>query len=64
MGDVAMDMIVISELGECVRSILKAGDEYRGKKIGLSSDKLKIEEYAAILNKICEDKKFVAAQVG
>ena len=32
-------------------------------QIGLSSDKLKIDEYAAILTKVCEDKKFVAGTV-
>ncbi|KAM8960346.1 nmrA-like family domain-containing protein 1 [Pelodytes ibericus] len=52
MGDVPMDGISVADLGPVVVSILKNPTEYLGKDIGLSTDKLKVEEYAAIISKV------------
>ncbi|XP_030067337.1 nmrA-like family domain-containing protein 1 [Microcaecilia unicolor] len=51
MGDVPMDGFPVCELGPVVVSLLKAPDQYIGKDIGLSAEKLTIEQYAAIISK-------------
>uniref|UniRef100_A0A8C5R322 NmrA-like family domain-containing protein 1 n=1 Tax=Leptobrachium leishanense TaxID=445787 RepID=A0A8C5R322_9ANUR len=52
IGDVPLDGLSVADLGPIVVSILKSPSEYAGKDIGLSSGKLKVEEYAAILSKV------------
>jgi len=61
-GDKPLYMVSALDCGECVRAIFDEPDEYKGKKIGLASDSLKIDEYAAILTKLC-DKNIVASKV-
>ncbi|XP_053326852.1 nmrA-like family domain-containing protein 1 [Spea bombifrons] len=51
-GDVPLDGISVTDLGPVVVSILKSPSEYIGKDIGLSTDKLTVEQYAAILSKV------------
>ncbi|XP_063285088.1 nmrA-like family domain-containing protein 1 [Pelobates fuscus] len=51
MGDVLFDGMSVADLGHVVASILKSPSEYAGKDIGLSTDKLTVEQYAAILSK-------------
>ena len=63
VGDTQMAMISVADCGPCVRSILDAGDEYKDKVVGLGAENLKIEEYAAILNKAFDGKKFIASNV-
>ncbi|CAH2307831.1 Hypothetical predicted protein [Pelobates cultripes] len=52
MCDVPMDGISVADLGPVVVSILKCPSEYIGKDIGLSAEKLTIEQYAAIMSKV------------
>ena len=63
MEDKPLDMICANEVGEVVKSILNDLSEYQGKELGLCSDRLKIEEYAAILTKALDPKKFKASEV-
>ncbi|XP_069504001.1 nmrA-like family domain-containing protein 1 [Ambystoma mexicanum] len=51
IGDAAMDGIGVSDLGPVVVSVLKAPEQYIGKNIGLSTEKLTAEQYAAIMSK-------------
>ncbi|XP_029432317.1 nmrA-like family domain-containing protein 1 [Rhinatrema bivittatum] len=51
MGDVPMDGFSVCDLGPVVVSVLKAPEQYIGKDIGLSAEKLTIEQYAAIMSK-------------
>ncbi|XP_053550335.1 nmrA-like family domain-containing protein 1 [Bombina bombina] len=46
MGDVPMDGMSVTDIGHVVVSILKSPSEYTGKDIGLSTDKLTVEQYA------------------
>ncbi|XP_067843945.1 nmrA-like family domain-containing protein 1 [Heptranchias perlo] len=50
MEGVPMDGMSVRDLGGVVLTILKSPEEYIGKEIGLSTDKLTIEEYAAIMS--------------
>ncbi|XP_063286799.1 nmrA-like family domain-containing protein 1 [Pelobates fuscus] len=52
MCDVPMDGISVADLGPVVVSILKCPSEYIGKDIGLSAEKLTVEQYAAIMSKV------------
>ncbi|CAJ0966170.1 unnamed protein product [Ranitomeya imitator] len=52
MGDVPMDGMSIQDLGGVVVSILKSPSEYIGKDIGLSTEKLTVAQYAAIMSKV------------
>ncbi|XP_060684015.1 nmrA-like family domain-containing protein 1 [Hemiscyllium ocellatum] len=51
MGGVPMDGMSVKDLGGVVLAIFKSPEKYIGKEIGLSTDKLKIEEYAAIMSR-------------
>ncbi|KAM4632248.1 nmrA-like family domain-containing protein 1 [Discoglossus pictus] len=51
MGDVLLDGMSVADLGPIVISILKSPSEYVGKDIGLSTEKLSVEQYAEILSK-------------
>ncbi|ELT90935.1 hypothetical protein CAPTEDRAFT_120055 [Capitella teleta] len=51
MGDVALPMICVSQIGECVHQILLKEDEFKSKTLALASQELKVDEYAAILTK-------------
>ncbi|KAM4698086.1 nmrA-like family domain-containing protein 1 [Rhinophrynus dorsalis] len=52
MGDILMDGMSVDDLGPIVVSILKCPSEYIGKDIGLSTEKLSVEQYASILSKV------------
>nr|XP_033818593.1 nmrA-like family domain-containing protein 1 [Geotrypetes seraphini] len=51
MGDVPMDGFPVCDLGPVVVNVLKDPNQYIGKNIGLSADKLSMEQYAAIMSK-------------
>ena len=63
MGDVPLAMLSVKEIGECVHQIFRNPEEYKNKKVGLSGDSMKIEEYAAVLSKALEPKKFADGHV-
>ena len=48
----AMDGISVADAGPAVAVIFDKPEEYIGKKIGLSGDKLTLSEYAAIIGKV------------
>ncbi|XP_075175634.1 nmrA-like family domain-containing protein 1 isoform X1 [Anomaloglossus baeobatrachus] len=52
MGDVLMDGMSVKDLGGVVVTILKSPSEYIGKNIGLSTEKLTVEQYAAIMSRV------------
>ncbi|KAG8430679.1 hypothetical protein GDO86_020174, partial [Hymenochirus boettgeri] len=52
MGDVLLDGMSVADLGPVVVSILKSPAQYIGKDIGLSTEKLKVEQYANIMSKV------------
>ncbi|XP_073505177.1 nmrA-like family domain-containing protein 1 [Phyllobates terribilis] len=54
MGDVPLDGMSVKDLGGVVVSILKSPSEYIGKNIGLSTEKLTVEQYAAIMSKVTD----------
>ncbi|KAM8960347.1 nmrA-like family domain-containing protein 1 [Pelodytes ibericus] len=62
MGDVILDGMSVADVGYVVVSILKSPAEYIGKDIGLSTDKLTVEQYATILSK-ATGKTFKDAKV-
>lgn len=47
-----LDTINVTEAGPAVAAVFESPDEYIGKKIGLSSDKATLVEYAAIISKV------------
>ncbi|XP_063791496.1 nmrA-like family domain-containing protein 1 [Pseudophryne corroboree] len=51
MGDVPLDGLSVKDLGPIVVSILKCPSQYAGKDIGLSTEKLTVEQYAALMSK-------------
>ncbi|XP_078519194.1 nmrA-like family domain-containing protein 1 isoform X1 [Lissotriton helveticus] len=51
MGDFPMDGLAVDDLGPVVVSVLKAPEQFIGRDIGLSSEKLTTEQYAAIMTK-------------
>ncbi|XP_048448491.1 nmrA-like family domain-containing protein 1 [Rhincodon typus] len=51
MEGVPMDGMSVKDLGGVVLAILKSPEKYIGKEIGLSTDKLTVEEYAAIMSR-------------
>ncbi|KAM4698087.1 nmrA-like family domain-containing protein 1 [Rhinophrynus dorsalis] len=52
MGDILLDGMSVDDLGPIVVSILKCPSEYIGKDIGLSTEKLSVEQYASIMSKV------------
>ncbi|KAM9304759.1 nmrA-like family domain-containing protein 1 [Gastrophryne carolinensis] len=52
IGEVPMDGFSVKDLGEVVLSILLSPSKYVGQDIGLSSGKLKSEQYAATMTKV------------
>ncbi|KAM5152035.1 nmrA-like family domain-containing protein 1 [Mantella aurantiaca] len=52
MGDIPMDGISVADLGPVVLSILQNPSEYIGKDIGLSADKLTVQQYADIMSEV------------
>ena len=58
-----MAMMCAADCGECVHQVFSGAEEYKDKVVGLGAENLKIEEYAAILNKQFDGKKFVASTV-
>ncbi|KAJ1097320.1 hypothetical protein NDU88_002444 [Pleurodeles waltl] len=56
MGDIPMDGLAVDDLGPVVVSVLKAPEQFIGRDIGLSSEKLTTEQCAAIMTKITGKK--------
>ncbi|XP_066432857.1 nmrA-like family domain-containing protein 1 [Eleutherodactylus coqui] len=52
MGDVLLDGMSVTDVGRMVVSILKSPSQYIGKDIGLSTDKLTVMQYAAIMSRV------------
>ncbi|RXM36571.1 NmrA-like family domain-containing protein 1 [Acipenser ruthenus] len=52
VGDVPMDGMSVADLGPIVVSVLKAPKDYLGKTIGLSSDRLTIQQYSEVMSKV------------
>ncbi|XP_075686867.1 nmrA-like family domain-containing protein 1 [Rhinoderma darwinii] len=52
MGDVLLDGMSVKDLGGVVVSILKSPSPYKGKDVGLSTERLTVEQYAAIMSKV------------
>ncbi|XP_066432860.1 nmrA-like family domain-containing protein 1 [Eleutherodactylus coqui] len=52
MGDVLLDGMSVTDVGRMVVSILKSPSQYIGKDIGLSTDKLTVAQYAAIMSRV------------
>ncbi|XP_012605257.1 nmrA-like family domain-containing protein 1 [Microcebus murinus] len=51
MGDVPMDGISVADIGAVVSSIFNSPEEFIGKAVGLSAEKLTIQQYADVLSK-------------
>ncbi|XP_075035198.1 nmrA-like family domain-containing protein 1 [Mixophyes fleayi] len=52
MGDVPLDGMSVKDFGPVVLTILKSPSQYAGKDLGLSREKLTVEQYAAIMTKV------------
>jgi uncharacterized protein YbjT (DUF2867 family) len=63
MGDKPMETICVSEAGECIHQIFAQSDEFKGQTLLLGSQRFTVEEYAAILSKAFDTKKFVAGNI-
>lgn len=50
--DGPMDAICVGDLGGVVVAIFNSPDKYIGQKVGLSGDKLTMDQYAAIISKV------------
>lgn len=62
MEGAAMDMLAVSEVGECIHQVLNKPDEFLGKHIGLSGEKLTIVAAAETITK-ATGTKFVATPI-
>lgn len=51
MEGVPMDLVAVSDVGECIHQILNKREQYLGKCVGLSGDKITIDEAAKTLSK-------------
>lgn len=51
MADIPMDGISVADIGPVVASIFQFPDGYLGRAIGLSADRLTVQQYAEILSK-------------
>lgn len=47
-----MDAVSVNDVGGVVTTIFNNPDQYIGKKIGLSGDRMTLSEYAAIVSKV------------
>jgi len=63
MADKPLDMVCVAEVGECVHQIFAKPEEFKGHNIGLSSNRATIDQYADILSKVLEPKKFASANM-
>lgn len=52
MGDVVLDSMSVKDLGDVVVHFLKSPSQYAGKDIGLSTEKLTVAQYAAIMSSV------------
>ncbi|KAG9469012.1 hypothetical protein GDO78_021428 [Eleutherodactylus coqui] len=52
MGDVLLDGMSVTDLGPVVISILKSPSQYIGKDMRLSTDRLTVAQYAAIMSSV------------
>ncbi|MBN3307506.1 NMRL1 protein, partial [Amia calva] len=62
MGDVPMDGMSVADLGPVVLSILKSREEFVGKDIGLSADRLTVVQYSEVMTR-CLGKTFTDGKV-
>ncbi|KAJ1194815.1 hypothetical protein NDU88_004101 [Pleurodeles waltl] len=51
MADIPMDGISVADIGPVVASIFQSPEGYLGKALGLSSERLTVQQYAEILSK-------------
>lgn len=51
MGEVPMDGMAVADLGPVVAALMKDPEKYKGQTIGLSTGKLTVAEYAALMAK-------------
>ncbi|XP_041133369.1 nmrA-like family domain-containing protein 1 [Polyodon spathula] len=63
MGETAMDSISIKQVGPIVTAILKHSHNWIRKSCLLSADKMRIDEYAAILTKHLHPKQFKDSRI-
>ncbi|XP_077987091.1 nmrA-like family domain-containing protein 1 [Glandiceps talaboti] len=63
MGEVPLDGMSVEQLGDCVKSIFNNLTAYKRKTLAISSDKMTIREYAAILSRNCQPYIFRDAQI-
>lgn len=63
VGSAPLDMICVSDSGEVIHQIFASGEEYKGQWIAMASQSFTVEEYATILSKTFDTKKFVAGTV-
>ncbi|XP_066544069.1 nmrA-like family domain-containing protein 1 isoform X2 [Amia ocellicauda] len=62
MGDVPMDGMSVADLGPVVLSILKSREEFVGKDIGLSADRLTVVQYSEVMTR-CLGKTFTDGKI-
>uniref|UniRef100_W5M6Y9 NmrA-like family domain-containing protein 1 n=1 Tax=Lepisosteus oculatus TaxID=7918 RepID=W5M6Y9_LEPOC len=61
MGDVPMDGMSVADLGPVVVSVLMNREEFVGKDIGLSAERLTVQQYCEVMTR-CLGKTFVDAK--
>ena len=59
VSNTEMHGMSVDDIGECVVSVFESKDEYKSKLIGLSGDKLKLDDYIAIMNKHLSPNVFI-----
>ncbi|XP_066432856.1 nmrA-like family domain-containing protein 1 [Eleutherodactylus coqui] len=52
MGDVPLQAMSVTDVGAVIVGMLKSPSQYIGKDIGLSTDKLTVAQYAAIMSRV------------
>lgn len=62
-GDHPIDLICSAEAGEITHQIFNNPDEYLGKRVGISSDKLSVAQMRDAFAKVFPDKKFGLGKV-
>ncbi|MBN3326855.1 NMRL1 protein, partial [Atractosteus spatula] len=62
MGDVPMDGMSVADLGPVVVSVLMNREEFVGKDIGLSAERLTVQQYCEVMTR-CLGKTFVDAKM-
>jgi len=63
MEDCPLDMISVTDVGECVMSIFSRPRFYSRKVLSLAGDRLTMEEIAHVFGKYIFNKKFISPKV-